>query len=89
MAFSARDLGVKLAETEGGEGCGYGQSAAYCREPNCQTLTDCTGTGNKPCPQRSRQGGDSPDDTHKGASHLAGLELLRERLRESLGGAAR
>ena len=89
MAFSSRDLGVKLAETEGGEGCGYGDSAAYCREPNCQTLTDCTGTGNKPCPQHSCKGDDSPNATYKAGPQLAGLELLREQLRESLNSAAR
>lgn len=88
MAFRSRDLGVKLAATEGGEGCEY-QSAAYCRNPNCETLTDCTGTANKPCPQHSRKGDDSPDAPHKAGPQLAGLELLRARLRESLDSAAR
>ena len=85
-------------------GCGGTQvciSPTQCDEKSCHhsfvcpddsdlDLSVCGGTQQKTanCPQTLRQGDDGPNAMYKAASHLAGLELLRAQLRESLVNAA-
>jgi hypothetical protein len=89
MRFNSQELGVKLGESE----C-EGQS-------DCGDITDnpicgCTypSVEQQPCEKShgdsdSKEGMRGPGKGEEGkGSHLAGLELLRAQLRESIDGAA-
>lgn len=89
MRFSSREMGVKLTGLECGEesDCGdYTNPICGCTIPSAARPT---------CKEheKSHTGGDCREDTQspekKAGSRLAGLELLRAQMRESLGGAAR
>lgn len=83
MRFNSRELGVKLAGTErDGDTCGQ------CT--NCTTPTDVQSVpcGDEHCAKETRRP-EKKSPEKKSASHLAGLELLRAQMRESLGSAAR
>ena len=90
MRFNSQELGVKLGESDR-----KGQSD--CSDLTINPICGCTfpSVDHHPCERShgdsdSKEGTRGPGKAEEGkGSHLAGLELLRAQLRESIGGAAR
>ena len=79
MAFRSRDLGVKLAA----------ENALCLGNSECLKESGCGGTQVCAPPTKCDEKSCHPTAPPNAGSHLAGLELLRAQLRESLGSAAR